>query len=99
MHKMTSVLLVVNKKIEQKMLARRWRRIPCENFVEHLGCAMLKVGSRRTWSPVDHEARKRREARRLYPSVAAAVVPARYSAVVRSSLARGDAGDTSQTYL
>jgi hypothetical protein len=93
MHKMTSVLLVVNKKIEQKMLARRWRRVPCENFVEHLGCAMLKVGSRRTWSPVEREARKRREVRRLYPSVAAAVAPARYSTVVCSSLARGGVGE------
>jgi hypothetical protein len=100
MHKMTSLLLVVNKKIEQKMLARRWRRIPCKNFGEHLGCAMLKVGSRRTWSPVERGASKRREAwhrinlaeaRSFFPSVVAGA--ARHNAVERSSLAREGAGE------
>jgi hypothetical protein len=51
---------------------------------------MLKDGSRKTWSPVEREASKRWEARRrinraeaqtLYPSMVAAVAPARYNAV------------------
>jgi hypothetical protein len=85
------------------MLARRCRRIPCKNFGEHLGCAMLKVGPRRTWSPVERGASKRREARRrinlaearsFFPSVVAvAAAPAQYSAVERWSLARGGAGE------
>jgi hypothetical protein len=86
------------------MLAHRWRRIPCESFVEHLGCAMLQVGSRRTWSSVERGARKRREAQRritlaeawsLYPSMAAGVVPARtpqWSARVWQEEARGGGG-------
>jgi hypothetical protein len=66
----------------------------------HLGCAMLKVGLRRTWSLVERGASKRREAwhrinlaeaRSLYSSVAAA--PAQYNVVERSSLAREGAGE------
>jgi hypothetical protein len=29
----------------------QWRHILCEDFVEHLGCAKLRLGSRRTWLP------------------------------------------------
>jgi hypothetical protein len=99
---MTLLLLVVNNKIKQKNVGGRWRCIPCENFGEHLGFAMLKVGSRKTCSPVEHRASKRRKARRrinhavartLYPLVAAAVALARYSAVESSRLARGGAGE------
>jgi hypothetical protein len=61
---------------------------------------MLKVGSRRTWSPVERGASKRRaapdlaEARTLYPSVAAAMpAPARNSAVECSKLVGGGVGE------
>jgi hypothetical protein len=54
---------------------------------------MLKVGSRKTWSPVERGASKRKEARTLYLSVAAAAAPARYSAAERLRLARGGAGE------
>jgi hypothetical protein len=58
---------------------------------------MLKVGSRKTWSPVERGASKRRDARGLYLSMAAAVPAVQHGGALETSeRRRGGGGSTVQ---
>jgi hypothetical protein len=41
---MTLLLLACSKKLDKMLAARGGAYLPCEQTVEHLSCAMLKVG-------------------------------------------------------